>query len=87
MLFRRGPNDRKPVGGSANKGRQLEILSGNKAVQFVKQKPLDKNIVNPMESFKTRLAVYCAIVLEEFVKELAALSQEHSILLNEDEEL
>ena len=39
----------------------------------------------PGESVKTRNAVYCAIVMEEFVKELAALSQEHSVLNMDDD--
>ena len=33
-----------------------------------------------METLKTKNAVYCALVLEEFVKELAALSQEHGVM-------
>lgn len=73
--------------GPSSKGKQLEILSGNKAIRYVNQKPPEKTPVSYTESVKTRNAVYCAIVLEEFVKELAALSQEHSILLREDEEL
>lgn len=32
-----------------------------------------------LESMKTKNVVYCAIVLEEFLKELAAISQEHSV--------
>ena len=32
-----------------------------------------------MESVKTKNAVYCALVLEEFLKELAAISQEAAV--------
>ncbi|XP_071488542.1 FHF complex subunit HOOK-interacting protein 1B-like isoform X1 [Diadema antillarum] len=32
------------------------------------------------ESLRSRNAVYCAVVLDEFVKELAALAQEHAVL-------
>lgn len=35
---------------------------------------------NPLEALKTKNAVYCAVVLDEFLKELAALSQEHAVL-------
>jgi len=87
IFFRRGPNDRKPLPSPGGKGRQLEILSGNKGIRYVNQKPQDRTVISYSESLKTRNAVYCAIVLEEFVKELAALTQEHSILLREDEEL
>eukprot|EP00057_Strongylocentrotus_purpuratus_P002543 XP_003724724.1 PREDICTED: FTS and Hook-interacting protein isoform X2 [Strongylocentrotus purpuratus] len=36
------------------------------------------------ESLKSRNAVYSAVVLDEFVKELAALAQEHAVLSVED---
>lgn len=32
------------------------------------------------EAFKVKKVVFAAIVLEEFLKELAAISQEHSVL-------
>ena len=35
---------------------------------------------NPIEALRTKNAVYCALVLEEFIKELSALSQEHAVL-------
>lgn len=35
--------------------------------------------MDAMESVKTKNAVYCAVVLEEFTKELAAICQEHSV--------
>lgn len=36
--------------------------------------------VNDLEVIRTKNAVYCAIILEEFLKELAAISQEHAVL-------
>lgn len=36
-----------------------------------------------LATINTKKAVYCALVLEEFVKELAALSQEHAIRADE----
>lgn len=38
-----------------------------------------------MESVKAKNAIFCAVILEEFLKELAAIAQEHSIIqLNPD---
>jgi hypothetical protein len=34
-----------------------------------------------MDSPKTRNSVYCALILDEFVKELAAICQEHAVLI------
>lgn len=36
-----------------------------------------------LATINTKKAVYCALVLEEFLKELAALSQEHAIYSDE----
>ncbi|XP_033631661.1 FTS and Hook-interacting protein-like isoform X1 [Asterias rubens] len=35
------------------------------------------------QSLKTRNAVYCAVILDEFLKELAAISQEHAVAFSE----
>lgn len=36
-----------------------------------------------LATINTKKAIYCALVLEEFVKELAALSQEHAVQSDE----
>ncbi|KAI0227323.1 hypothetical protein LSAT2_022231 [Lamellibrachia satsuma] len=36
--------------------------------------------VSSRETLKTKNAVYCALILEEFMKELAAISQEHAVV-------
>ncbi|XP_045203836.2 FHF complex subunit HOOK interacting protein 1B-like isoform X4 [Mercenaria mercenaria] len=84
LLFRRNPNDKKMGSASSAKGAKLEILAGNKGMRYINRKQEEKR-EQQVESVKTRNAVYCAIVLEEFVKELAALSQEHALLIDEDE--
>ena len=69
---------------TGGKGAKLEILAGNKGMRYINRKQEEKR-VQQVESVKTRNAVYCAIVLEEFVKELAALSQEHALLIDDEE--
>ncbi|KAK3575941.1 hypothetical protein CHS0354_001144 [Potamilus streckersoni] len=85
LLFKRSPVDKKQETNSkkAQQQQRLEIIPG-KGFRFINRKMNDTND-NPVESLKTRNAVYCALVLEEFIKELAALAQEHAVLsLNED---
>lgn len=84
LLFRRNPNDKKVGSTTGGKGTKLEILAGNKGMRYINRKHEEKR-EQQVESIKTRNAVYCAIVLEEFVKELAALTQEHAVLMDEDE--
>ncbi|GAB1604479.1 FTS and Hook-interacting protein-like isoform X2 [Argonauta hians] len=60
----------------------LESMPGGRGYRYINQQSPNEHFeVNPMENTRTRNAVHCAIVLEEFLKELAALSQEHSVLL------
>jgi hypothetical protein len=84
LLFRRSPNAKKMGSSTGVKGAQLEILAGNKGMRYINRKQEEKR-AQQVESVKTRNAVYCAIVLEEFVKELAALSQEHALLIDDEE--
>ncbi|WAQ99642.1 F16A1-like protein [Mya arenaria] len=86
LLFRRNTRDKKSLPSPNGNGNKLELLTGNRGMRYIHRRP-DENPASYGESLKTRNAVYCAIVLEEFVKELASLTQEHSILLHEDEEL
>lgn len=76
LLFRRSPKDQKRLAGE---GSRLEILAGNQGMRYVARRGEPPPPTN-RESTKTRNAVFCAIVLEEFVKELAALTQEHAVL-------
>lgn len=46
----------------------------------------DRNVESPqsrLDTMNTKKAVYCTVVFEEFIKELAALSQEHAIQSDE----
>ncbi|CAC5380908.1 Protein FAM160A1,FTS and Hook-interacting protein,UPF0518 protein CPIJ015043,FTS and Hook-interacting protein homolog [Mytilus coruscus] len=82
LLFRRTPNSqRKTSNYKAGKGApQLQIIPGGKGYRYVNQR--QQNIPdNPMDSPKTRHSVYCAVILDEFVKELAAICQEHAVLI------
>lgn len=66
----------------------LERMPGGRGYRYINQQSPNEHFEsNPMDNAKTRNAVYCAIVLEEFLKELAALSQEHSVLLWEQDYL
>ena len=84
LLFKRSPTGKKPTT-TLNKGTNLELTPGNKGVRYINKKPELPKQAGPGESVKTRNAVYCAIVMEEFVKELAALSQEHAVLNIDDD--
>ena len=44
--------------------------------RYTNVKPQD--VAEQEASLKTKNAVYCALVLEEFLKELAAVAQEHA---------
>ena len=57
------------------------MLSAGTGFRYIhRQASPDEAPENPIEALKAKNAVYCALVLEEFVKELAALSQEHAAL-------
>lgn len=48
-------------------------------------KPTPYSLEGEMESVKAKNAILCAVVLEDFLKELAAIAQEHSVIqLNPD---
>lgn len=82
MLFRRTPNSqRKNTNLKTGKGApQLQIIPGGKGYRYVNQRQ-QTILENPMDSPKTRNSVYCAVILDEFVKELAAICQEHAVLI------
>ena len=54
-------------------------VAGGMGYRFINRSDEDCT-ERPEESLKTWNAVYCAVVLEEFLKELAALAQEHAVL-------
>ena len=86
LLFKRSPSDKKTTAASiGRKGGNLEIMAGNKGFRYINKKPEIPKQAGQGETTKTRNAVYCAIVMEEFVKELAALSQEHAIVYVQDD--
>ena len=85
LLFKRSPADKKTATPAGKKGGSLELMSGNKGFRYINKKPGIPKQTSQGESTKTRNAIYCAIVMEEFVKELAALSQEQAVLHIEDD--
>ena len=78
LLFRRSPlGNKKP----ASRDPRLQILGDGKGIRYINRTSHDPMSTNDkMESVKTKNAVYCALVLEEFLKEIAAISQEHAVL-------
>jgi hypothetical protein len=79
-LFRRSP-DKNAALAKNKKGPQLQILQGAKGFRYINYQNRPHEISeNPMDSPKIRNAVFCAVILEEFVKELAAYSQEQAVL-------
>nr|KAG5693746.1 hypothetical protein BaRGS_002129 [Batillaria attramentaria] len=85
LLFRRSPRQRQNPGSAGRKGQHLQRVevAGGVGYRFINSIQQDTP-ENPEESIKTWNAVYCALVLEEFLKELAALSLEHSVLNSDD---
>jgi len=64
---------------------RLQLLADKKGFRYVNQKSpagstSHDTIADQLEALKTKNAVYCAIVLDEVLKELAAISQEHAVL-------
>ena len=51
----------------------------NRPSRGASPQPAD-NAASSREILKTKNAVYCALILEEFTKELAAISQEHAVV-------
>ncbi len=68
-------------------GRRIQLMDDNKGIRYINRQSPDHGAstaqTEKMESVKTKNAVYCALVLEEFLKELAALSQEHAALASD----
>ena len=71
-------------------GSRLQLLGDGKGFRFINQRGQQGAAAaseggggDPMEALKTKNAVYCALVLEEFLKELAAVAQEHAVQAQE----
>ena len=77
LLFRRSSLGNKK---SAGRDTRLQILSDGKGIRYINKAVSEAAANDKLESVKTKNAVYCALVLEEFLKELAAISQEHAVL-------
>ncbi|XP_061164150.1 FHF complex subunit HOOK-interacting protein 1B-like isoform X2 [Saccostrea echinata] len=76
FFSRRSPDKR-----ANKKGPQLQVLQGAKGFRYINYQNKPHEISqNPMDAPKIRNAVFCAVILEEFVKELAAYSQEQAVL-------
>ncbi|KAL8598764.1 hypothetical protein ACOMHN_033327 [Nucella lapillus] len=80
LLFRRTPKQRQGQAGGSGRGRgqHLQRVPGGVGYRFINS--LASPDAHQSPDIKTWKAVYCALVLEEFLKELAALSLEHSVL-------
>ncbi|XP_067943846.1 FHF complex subunit HOOK-interacting protein 1B-like isoform X2 [Watersipora subatra] len=78
-FFRRDKNSKQNI--------QPELVLESNGYRFTNIKQSEKTKFESAESrlatINTKKAVYCALVMEEFVKELAALSQEHAIRSDE----
>ena len=76
-LFRRTSSDRRSSHGSDTKLHTL----GHGYKYNNRNVGDNKTVQDPVESARTKNAVYAALVLEEFLKELAAISQEHAVFV------
>jgi len=66
---------------------RLTVLDNQRGVLFINQSQssltaaaANKTSPTPTLEVRTKNAVYCAIVFREFLKELAAISQEHLLI-------
>ena len=86
LLFRRTPKKAGAGGGGSGQGQQLQRVEvgGGVAYRFINSQQTKEGQESGEDSLKAWNAVYCALVLEEFLKELAALSQEHSVLVRDE---
>ena len=84
FLFRRQQGQGKGKQPIGLKDSRLQLLGDGKGARYINRAAEQATAGDKMESVKTKNAVYCALVLEEFLKELAAISQEHAVL-NVDE--
>ncbi|XP_064482012.1 FHF complex subunit HOOK-interacting protein 1B-like isoform X3 [Ornithodoros turicata] len=57
----------------------LQSIPDQRGYRYISSVSRDTEEDLKLESIKTRHAVLCAVVLEEFLKELAAISQEHAV--------
>lgn len=57
----------------------LESIPDGQGYRYI-SKPSPDALEGKLESIKTKNAVLCAVVLEEFLKELAAITQEHGVI-------
>ncbi|XP_014673397.1 PREDICTED: FTS and Hook-interacting protein-like [Priapulus caudatus] len=62
--------------------QELETIPDNKGYRYINRRSSEPPSEGKLETMQLRKAVFCAIVLEEFLKELAAISQEHVALQN-----
>ncbi|XP_060080031.1 FHF complex subunit HOOK-interacting protein 1B-like [Ylistrum balloti] len=85
LLFRRSPvGTKRPLAAPRRGAPQMEMVPG-RGYRYVHRQRIPEPVpTNPMDSSKTRNIVYCALILEEFVKELASFSQEHSVLFRDE---
>ncbi|XP_059145478.1 FHF complex subunit HOOK-interacting protein 1B-like isoform X2 [Physella acuta] len=86
LFFRRSPGKGKLVAGSKHHQLQRVQVGGTAAYRYISPQDYagsgDRSSIGDSygQSLTTWNAVYCALILDEFLKELAALSQEHSVL-------
>lgn len=82
-LFKRSSIQEKDRGKANRQSPLLERMTDLQGYRYNNRRQIE-SIQSGPESQKTKNAVYCAVILEEFVKELAALAQEHAILCTDE---
>ncbi|XP_013387521.1 FTS and Hook-interacting protein isoform X2 [Lingula anatina] len=83
-LFRRSGAD-KGKSKQPGKDSKLEITSGGARYINRKKEEKPEPEKKPVDPPETKNAAFCAIILEEFLKELAAISQEQAVLMEDEE--
>ncbi|XP_071042061.1 FHF complex subunit HOOK-interacting protein 1B isoform X2 [Parasteatoda tepidariorum] len=78
-LFRKSSSFLRQRENALSKEPVLESISDGHGYRYV-SKPAPFSLEGEIESIKAKNAILCAVVLEEFLKELAAIAQEHSIV-------
>jgi len=81
-------NSPKPTGETKMSSvmSRLKLLDNRRGAYYANKQPKPEAVVarETQEMMEKKNAIYCAVVFKEFLKELAAISQEHAFLLTKE---
>lgn len=67
---------------------RLKLLDNKRGAFYTNKQPKAPTVARETQDImEKKNAIYCAVVFKEFLKELAAISQEHAFLLTKEASL